>query len=122
MIRSALTGNTKSCGCLGVLSRKARFTKHGKSNHPIYKIWCGVKTRCYNKNRDDYKHYGGRGISLSQEFADDFQCFYDYVSELEFYKEREVRSLTIDRIDNNKNYERGNLRWGTREEQARNRR
>ena len=121
LIRSVLSGNTSSCGCYGRASRSKRFKKHGMRNTKIYKIWSGIKTRCYNKNRDDYKHYGGRGIVLSEEFKS-FECFYDYVSKLERFNDLEEKNLTIDRIDNNKCYERGNLKWSTRKEQAQNRR
>jgi hypothetical protein len=120
LISSILTGNTKSCGCFGINSRKERFTTHGKRNHKVYKIWCGIKTRCNNKNRKDYKYYGERGIKLSDEF-NDFIKFYDYVTELPEYLNMIENKLTIDRIDNNGNYERGNLRWATKQQQTANR-
>lgn len=121
LIRSVVTGNTKSCGCWGSKSRSIRFTQHGLSQHDVYKTWCGIKTRCYNKNRNDYKYYGAIGIILSKEFHD-LQTFFDYVSKLERYELRHDLKLTIDRIDVRGNYERGNLRWATRLEQALNQR
>jgi len=122
VIRSVISGNTKSCGCYGIESRKKRFTKHGLRNHPIYRIWQSIKTRCTNKSRADYKYYGGSGISLSKEFSDDFGNFYNYVTSLKYYEKRVELALTLDRVDNTKNYEKGNLRWATRKMQANNRR
>ena len=75
IIRSVISGNTKSCGCFGIESRKKRFTKHGKRNHELYSIWCTIKSRCYNKNRNDFKYYGGRNIKISNEFKKDFGVF-----------------------------------------------
>jgi hypothetical protein len=121
LIGSIKTSNTTSCGCNGILSRKKVFTKHGLRNHPIYRIWQGIKTRCYNKNRVDYKYYGGVGIILSEEFKD-FKVFYDYVTLLPDYENRERLRLTIDRVDVRKNYEKNNLRWATRKQQSLNQR
>lgn len=117
VIRSIISGNTKSCGCYGAKSRSDRFKKHGLRNHPLYGIWCGIKTRCYNKNRSDYKYYGGRGIILSEEFHS-FLVWYEYVISLSNYSERVNLKLTIDRIIVTKNYERGNLKWSTRKQQS----
>lgn len=121
LIRSVITGNTKSCGCWGAKSRSIRFKKHGLREHDVYRTWCGIKTRCYNKNRIDYKYYGAVGIALSEEFHD-FKMFFDYVASLPLYEKRKELKLTIDRIDVLKNYERGNLRWATRKEQSLNQR
>lgn len=120
-LASVVSGNTKSCGCYGASSRSDRFRKHGMSKEPIYKIWKGIKTRCYNKNRGDYKYYGGCGIVMSEEFHD-FKTWMDYVASLPGYATRAEDKLTIDRIDVTKNYERGNLRWATRKQQSLNQR
>ena len=121
LMGSIVSKNTKSCGCYGLTSRSKRFKTHGLSQTKIYKRWKGIKTRCYNKNRNDYKYYGGRGIVLSDEFHD-FNVWYNYVKELPNYLNVEKLKLTIDRIDAFKNYERGNLRWATRKEQSLNQR
>lgn len=121
VIRSVISGNTKSCGCYGSQSRSDRFTTHGKRRHPLYSVWCGMKTRCNNKSRGDYKYYGGRGIRVSDEFSSGFSVWFEYVSSLDGYDDRKEKNLTIDRIDNNKNYERGNLRWATKLQQVKNR-
>ena len=86
------------------------------------RLWSSIKTRCTNRARADYPSYGGRGIRVSHEFSDDFLAFYGYASGLPNYENRESLRLTLDRIDNNRSYERGNLRWATRKEQSHNRR
>lgn len=90
---------------------------HGLSKDPIYKIWSGVKNRCNNKNNPSYKNYGARGIKLSEEFLDP-RAFVNYVKSLPNFDKREKENLTLDRIDNNRNYERNNLRWATKRVQA----
>lgn len=123
MVRSAVSGNTRSCGCfIGLTPRDERTAKHHLRQHPIYRIWCSIKTRCFNTKRADYRFYGGSGITLSAEFRDDFKTFFGYVSTLPGYENRERLGLTLDRIRNTGNYERGNLRWATRKQQANNRR
>ena len=92
---------------------------HGMSNTPIYRKWKDIKRRCLNPNRKSYKDYGGRGISMYPEWLEDFSAFYDYVSKLDHYYEE---GYSLDRIDNNGNYEPGNLRWIKIGMQVRNRR
>lgn len=121
VIRNITSGNTKSCGCfIGLTPINRRAAKHNLSKHPIYVLWQSIKKRCSNENRREYKYYGGRGITISKEFCENFQPFFDYVTSLEKYNDRVRLSLTLDRIDNDGNYERGNLRWATWKEQANN--
>lgn len=123
IIRSVVSGNTRSCGCsTGVTARRDRTAKHHLRWHPLYSVWGSIKTRCLNSKRPDYRYYGGSGIKISDEFRHDFKAFHDYVSGLEGYDRREIDSLTLDRIDNSGDYTKGNLRWITRKEQASNRR
>lgn len=90
-----------------------------------YQIWINIKARCFNKNRPDYKHYGGRGITISDEFRNNFLAFLSYIETIEFYKEWLINpssTLSLDRINNDKNYERGNLRFTDKSTQTTNRR
>lgn len=112
-------GDTKSCGCKNILAIKKRFTTHGKSNSKYYDLWVHIKGRCLNKNDKAYNHYGGRGIKISNEWLNNFDAFYDYISTLDNFG---VNLLTLDRINNNGNYERGNLRWASRTVQVINQR
>lgn len=111
-----LTGNkTQSCGCLKHSVSIKRFYKHGHQKERVYKIWQGMKTRCYNPNRKYYNRYGGRGIKVCQEWLDDFMNFYNWAMN-NGYNDK----LSIDRINVNGNYEPNNCRWVNKKIQARN--
>lgn len=112
-----LKKNTKSCGCLQKEKTAERSTIHGMSGTRIYRIWKGIKSRCLNSNTPNYNNYGGRGITVFSKWINDFQAFFDYVSKLPHFGKE---GYTLDRINNDGNYEPENVRWATKKEQARN--
>lgn len=103
------SGKVKSCGCL----RKQLLTTHGLHNTRIYKIWNTIKGRCYNLKNTNYKYYGERGIKMCDSWKTNFISFYNWAIS-NGYRD----NLTIDRINNNGNYEPSNCRWVTKEVQS----
>ncbi len=104
-----------SCGCIRKNNKKNY--KHGYSYTKLYAVWAGIKKRCNNQNSYNYKYYGGRGITICPEWANDYVVFRDWALS-HGYKE----GLEIDRRENNGNYEPSNCRWVTRTENQRNKR
>lgn len=105
-----LSGHTTSCGCY------KPQTTHGESKTSLHSVWLSIKQRCFNPNANGYKNYGGRGITMSDEFASDFAAFKAYMGE------KPTRKSSIERIDVNGNYERGNIVWAEPMQQAMNKR
>lgn len=110
----------KSCGCLLTDILIKRNYTHGMTNTRLFHIWQGIKNRCFNSNYEKYKYYGGRGITMCDEWKNDFKSFHDWAFANGYDENAETRQCTIDRINVNGNYEPSNCRWITQKEQSRN--
>lgn len=114
----ALTkGETKSCGCLQRELLAKRRTTHGMSNHPLYSVYRGMLERCYDKRNISYPRYGGRGITVCEEWRLDPQTFFDWAIENGWQQ-----GLEVDRRENNGIYEPSNCRFVTPSVNGKNRR
>lgn len=126
------TGHTKSCGCLSNekraerahvagAARGAQMKKHGKTGTRLYGVWKSMRGRCANKHNKYYEDYGGRGITVCEEW-NDFQNFYDWAMSAGYQPDAPFGMSSLDRIDNEKGYSPSNCRWVDMVTQANNRR
>ncbi len=117
-VNNLKTGSTTSCGCKRHETLMKRNTTHGMAprsgRHKLYRTWAAIIQRCTNRKNPKYEDYGGRGITVCKEWAESFEVFLAYVGERPFPK------AEIDRKDNSGNYEPGNVKWSTRQEQTQN--
>lgn len=110
-----VSGNTRSCGCLRNETLSRISSTHHESKTRLYRIYQAMKRRCYNTNSKDYEGYGGRGIQVCEEWKTNYECFRDWAL-VNGYEDH----LTLDRIDNEGNYELKNCRWVNAKVQANN--
>jgi hypothetical protein len=110
-------GGRRFCGRSCPLNKKAlRNATHKMSLHPAYAVWRSMKSRCLRKTHSAYKNYGGRGISVCQEWLESFESFWSDMHE------SYLAGLDLDRIDNESGYSKTNCRWVTRSRNTRNKR
>jgi hypothetical protein len=114
---SLTSGNTRSCGCFGRERSSEANKTHGMKHTRIYRVWSSMKTRCANPNHCHYQDYGGRGITVCDEWIHSFEAFRDWAI-LHGYTD----DLQIDRIDNDGGYSPENCRFVTPAKNDRNRR
>jgi hypothetical protein len=108
---SLLSGNSTSCGC----KRTESVVTHGRSRTREYIAWRSAKARCYRPTATSFPIYGGRGIRMTAAWLHNFAAFYAYLGPC-------PAGFSIDRIDNDGDYEPGNVRWASKEAQSNNRR
>jgi hypothetical protein len=116
-------GSTKSCGCLfkelnADFGRRptADRTSHGRSKTPEYRAWRNMRSRCYNPKDKRYEEYSSRGITVCEEWRNSFEVFLGHIGE------RPSAKHSLDRVENDKGYSPGNVRWATHLEQNNNKR
>lgn len=116
LVGNLRNGNSTSCGCGRLEALRIATVVHGLRYSDEYRIWLGMKNRCLNPKARKYDDYGGRGITICDEWKDDFIAFYRDMGI------RPTKNHSVDRRDNDKGYSKDNCYWATRSEQGNNRR
>jgi hypothetical protein len=118
-IQDVKSEETKSCGCYVKRRVSETHKTHGLVGTRLYNTWTNMKDRVFNTKNKRYSDYGGRGITICDEWKNDFMSFYNWAITNGY---EEDKGLSIDRIDNDGNYEPNNCRWTTNTIQCRNQR
>lgn len=121
-----ISGHVKSCGCMRNELLRDDFLLHGGCSYGnperLYKVYRGMIERCCNPNNHNYMNYGGRGIAVCQEWKENYELFRKWALENGYDEKKSRKEQSLERNNNNGNYEPSNCRWATAKEQRRNQR